>query len=114
MIFKRRLKLFSLALIFCLLSVKLFAVEEYVSKVYKEIDIIFVKQADKELANILRENIDDKYYYLMENYTKKKVRRLIIDNEYEFAMTAIYIIIDNIFIKSMIVSVDAELFLYEE
>lgn len=95
MIFKRRLKLFSLALIFCLLSVKLFAVEEYVSKVYKEIDIIFVKQADKELANILRENVDDKYYYLMENYTKKKVRRLIIDNEYEFAMTAIYIIIDN-------------------
>ena len=95
MILKKRLKTFFLALIFSLSTVNLFALEEYVSKVYKEIDVIFVKQADKELAKILRENVDDKYYYLMENYTKKKVRRLIIDNEYEFAMTAIYIIIDN-------------------
>ncbi len=93
--FRRKLKTFLLALILCFTASGLFAVEEYVSKVYKEIDIIFVKQADKELANILRENVEDKYYYLMENYTKKKVRRLIIDNEYEFAMTAIYIIIDN-------------------
>ena len=95
MISKRRFKTFLLAGILCLLAGNLFAVEEYVSKVYKEIDVIFVKQADKELADILRENVEDKYYYLMENYTKKKVRRLIIDNEYEFAMTAIYIIIDN-------------------
>ena len=93
--FKRKLKTIFLAVLFCLGAGNLFAVEEYVSKVYKEIDVIFVKQADKELANILRENVEDKYYYLMENYTKKKVRRLIIDNEYEFAMTAIYIIIDN-------------------
>ena len=95
MVLKRKLKTLILALILSLAAVNLFAVEEYVSKVYKEIDIIFVKQSDKELANILRENVEDKYYYLMENYTKKKVRRLIIDNEYEFAMTAIYIIIDN-------------------
>ena len=95
MIFKGRLKTFFLAIILCLTAGNLFAVEEYVSKVYKEIDVIFIKQADKELENILRENVTDKYYYLMENYTKKKVRRLIIDNEYEFAMTAIYIIIDN-------------------
>ena len=93
--FIRKLKTVLLAVLFCLGAGNLFAVEEYVSKVYKEIDIIFVKQADQELANILRENVEDKYYYLMENYTKKKVRRLIIDNEYEFAMTAIYIIIDN-------------------
>ena len=95
MMFKKKLKTIFLAVLFCLGAGNLFAVEEYVSKVYKEIDVIFIKQADKELANILRENVDDKYYYLMENYTKKKVRRLIIDNEYEFAMTAIYIIIDN-------------------
>ena len=95
MILKKRFKTFILALIFSLAAGNLFAIEEYVSKVYKEIDVIFIKQADKELATILRDNVDDKYYYLMENYTKKKVRRLIIDNEYEFAMTAIYIIIDN-------------------
>ena len=95
MMFKNKLKTFLITLLLCFMGGKLFAIEEYVSRVYKEIDIIFVKQADKELATILRENVDDKYYYLMENYTKKKVRRLIIDNEYEFAMTAIYIIIDN-------------------
>ena len=80
MMFKKKLKTIILAVLFCLGAGNLFAVEEYVSKVYKEIDIIFVKQADKELAEILRENVEDKYYYLMENYTKKKVRRLIIDN----------------------------------
>lgn len=81
-------------LFFCLTS-SVFAVEEYVSRVYKEIDVVFVKRSDSELDSILKENIDDKYYYLMENYSKKKVRRLLIDNEYEFAMSAIYIIIDN-------------------
>ena len=95
MVFCKRLRTLLVALLLFLCSGSLFAVEEYVSKVYKEIDIIFINQADKELQNILRENVSDKYYYLMENYTKKKVRRLIIDNEYEFAMTAIYIIIDN-------------------
>ena len=95
MMFKKRLKTFILSVFFFAAAASAFAVEEYVSKVYKEIDVIFIKKADKELETILRQNIDDKYYYLMENYTKKKVRRLIIDNEYEFAMTAIYIIIDN-------------------
>ena len=95
MVYKKRVKTFLLGLLFFLLAGTAFSVEEYVSKVYKEIDVIFVKKADKELENILRENVEDKYYYLMENYTKKKVRRLIIDNDYEFAMTAIYIIIDN-------------------
>ena len=61
----------------------------------KEIDIIFVEKDDNDLKQILKENGEDKNYHLMENYTKKKVRRLIIENDYEFAMTAIYIIIDN-------------------
>ena len=95
MILNKRFKTFILSLILLLAAANLFAIEEYVSKVYKQIDVIFIERADKELDTILRDNIDDKYYYLMENYTKKKVRRLIIDNEYEFAMTAIYIIIDN-------------------
>ena len=49
MILKRRLKSFLLTLVLFLAAGNLFAVEEYVSKDYKEIDIIFVKQADKEL-----------------------------------------------------------------
>ena len=95
MIFGKRLKSFLLVMIFCLCSSSLFAIEDYVSKVYKEIDVIFENQSDNELHNVLSEYVNDRYYYLMENYTKKKIRRLIIDNEYEFAMTAIYIIIDN-------------------
>lgn len=95
MTLKKRIKTLLLSLILLLAAGNLFAIEEYVSKVYKQIDVIFIEQADRELDKVLRQNVDDKYYYLMENYTKKKVRRLIIDNEYEFAMTAIYIIIDN-------------------
>ena len=95
MTLKKRIKTLLLSLILLLAASNVFAIEEYVSKVYKQIDVIFIEQADKELDKVLRQNVDDKYYYLMENYTKKKVRRLIIDNEYEFAMTAIYIIIDN-------------------
>jgi hypothetical protein len=95
MIVKKKLKAFLMTVLLFISSSSLFAVEEYVSRIYKEIDVVFIQKADKELEKILRQNIDDKYYYLMENYTKKKVRRLIIDNEYEFAMSAIYIIIDN-------------------
>ena len=95
MSFNKRLKTLLLSILFIFCAGSLFGVEEYVSKIYKEIDVIFIRQSDKELEAILRDNVTDKYYYLMENYTKKKVRRLIIDNEYEFAMTAIYIIIDN-------------------
>ena len=47
MILKKKLKTFLLALVLCLTAGNLFAIEEYVSKVYKEIDIIFVKQADR-------------------------------------------------------------------
>ena len=64
MVFARRLKTLLLATLLLLFTGSLFAVEEYVSKVYKEIDIIFVKQSDKDLQNILKENIEDKYYYL--------------------------------------------------
>lgn len=95
MIEKKGLRTILLTLLFSLFTTSLFSIEEYVSAVYKEIDVIFVEQSDEDLQDVLRRNIEDKYYYLMENYTKKKVRRLIIDNEYEFAMSAIYIIIDN-------------------
>lgn len=87
-------KLFILFLLSIFTS-SLFATEEKISKIYKEIDIIFVEKADEEFNSLLKENVDDTHYYLVENYSKKKVRRLVIDNDYEFAMTAIYIIIDN-------------------
>ena len=91
----KKIKNILITIFLIMMTTSLFAVEEYVSRIYKEIDIIFVEKDDGDLKQILRENGEDKNYHLMENYTKKKVRRLIIDNDYEFAMTAIYIIIDN-------------------
>ena len=91
----KKLKNTLITIFLIMMTTSLFAVEEYVSRIYKEIDIIFVEKDDGDLKQILRENGEDKNYHLMENYTKKKVRRLIIDNDHVFAMTAIYIIIDN-------------------
>ena len=54
-------------------SVPLFAVEEYVAKIYKEIDHIFIIKSEDELNTVLSENNHDKYYYLIENYTEKKI-----------------------------------------
>lgn len=73
----------------------LFAVEEYVSKIYKDIDVIFIEKSDEKLNDLLQTNKDDKYYYLIENYAEKKIRRLIVVNDYEFAMNAIVVVIEN-------------------
>lgn len=73
----------------------LFAVDEYVSKLYKDIDIVFVNKSDEGLNEILQTNKEDKNYYLIENYAEKKIRRLIVVNDYEFAMDAIVVVIEN-------------------
>lgn len=90
-----RLKKFIAAVLLCFTASSLFAVEEYVSKIYKDIDIIFVEKSDEKLNDILQDNKDDKYYYLIENYAEKKIRRLIVVNDYEFAMSAIVVVIEN-------------------
>ena len=91
----RRIKLIICSLIFLLVTNSLFAVEEYVSKIYKELDQIFIVKSEEDLNTILSTNNEDKYYYLIENYTEKKIRRLIVNNDYDFAMTAIVIVIEN-------------------
>lgn len=91
----KRFKTLFLIFIFTCFSTSLFAIEEKISQIYQEIDIIFVERSEDDLNDILKENVEHTHYYLVENYSKKKVRRLVIENDYEFAMTAIYIIIDN-------------------
>ena len=44
---------------------------------------------------MLSKNTKDKYYYLIENYTQKKIRRLIVNNDYDFAMEATLVLIEN-------------------
>lgn len=89
-------KLRCILLTFLILTAgRAFALEEYVTNVYHEIDTAFQQKSESELNVVLQENQGDRYYYLMENYATKKVRRLIITNDYEFAMNAILVIIDN-------------------
>lgn len=92
--FTKLKKMLAIVILF-LCANSLFAVEEYVSKLYKDIDVIFIEKSDEKLNNILQENREDRYYYLIENYAEKKIRRLIVTNDYEFAMNAIVVVIEN-------------------
>lgn len=91
----KKIKVLAASFLMMFLTTSLFAVEEYVSKIYKNIDLIFVAKSGTDLNKVLSENTNDKYYYLIENYTEKKIRRLIVNNDYDFAMEAIVIVIEN-------------------
>lgn len=82
-------------LILLTFSVPMFSVDAYVSSLYREIDIAFANKSESELNTILSMNTDDVNYYLLENYAMKKVRHLIIQEDYTFAMKANLVIIDN-------------------
>ncbi|MDE5897875.1 MAG: hypothetical protein K2H09_01220 [Treponemataceae bacterium] len=72
-----------------------FAVDAYIGTLYKQIDIAFVHKSDSELNSILAGNMLNDDYYLIENYTMKKIRRLLISEDYQFAMDANLVVIDN-------------------
>ncbi len=94
MIFRKTKKILTVLLVI-LLSSSLFAIEEYVSDIYKQIDTCFSGKDEVKLNEILSKNTNDRYYYLIENYTQKKIRRLIVNNEYDFAMEATLVVIEN-------------------
>lgn len=91
----RTVKKIVAAIIFAVVSSSVFAVEEYVSLIYKQIDAAFSEKSSDALDGILKDNINDKYYYLIENYAQKKIRRLILINEYDFAKETTLVVIDN-------------------
>ena len=93
--FVKKMKKILTVLLMIALSSSLFAIEEYVSEIYKQIDTCFSAKDEKQLNKLLSSNTADKYYYLMENYTQKKIRRLIVNNEYDFAMEATLVVIEN-------------------
>lgn len=90
-----RLKAFLCSLVLFAATSSVFAVEEYVSKVYKEIDQVFIEKSEELLNEVLQEYQNDKNYYLIQNYAQKKIRRLILNDEYNFAMSAIIVVIEN-------------------
>ncbi len=93
--FCRKLKILSALLLLTVLSGKVFAVEAYVSEIYSQIDSCFTSKDESKLNDVLSRNTKDKYYYLIENYTQKKIRRLIVNNDYDFAMEATLALIEN-------------------
>lgn len=93
--FYKKIKTLLFGTIFLLFSHSLFAVDEYISEIYKELDKIFTEKSENALNSVLSKNNNDKNYYLIENYTEKKIRRLIVNNDYDFAITAIVIVIEN-------------------
>ena len=93
--FKRTVKALVVSLVLLFSTVNVFALEEYVADIYKEIDACFASKNEEKLYSILSRNSKDKYYYLIENYTQKKIRRLIVNNEYDFAMEATLAVIEN-------------------
>lgn len=94
-LFRNRIKAIICSLVLLSAASSLFAIEEYVSKAYKEIDQIFVDKSEELLNDVLQQYQNDKNYYLIQNYAQKKIRRLILNDEYNFAMTAIIIVIEN-------------------
>ena len=93
--FCRKLKVLSALLLLTVFSARVFAVEEYVSDIYRQIDNCFTVKDEGKLNDVLSKNTKDKYYYLIENYTQKKIRRLIVVNDYDFAMEATLALIEN-------------------
>ncbi len=91
----RKIKVYTILVLLFSFALPAFAVEEYISDIYKKIDQIFIIQSEDQLNTLLSDNNEDSNYYLIENYTEKKIRRLIVNNEYDFAMTAIIIVIEN-------------------
>lgn len=71
------------------------ALDAYVTVIYREVDIAFVNKSEKELDGVLGKNNEDRNYYLIENYTMKKIRHLIVNEEYNFASQATLVVIDN-------------------
>ena len=85
----------SLLLLGLVFTAPVFAIEQYVMVIYKQVDVCFLDKNDQELNSVLQGNVSDDNYYLIENYTMKKIRRLVVDEDYEFALQANLIVIDN-------------------
>ena len=92
---KTTLKTIVVSVLFAACASGVFGVDAYVSELYRQIDIAFSDKSENTLNNILSKNSTDANYYLLENYTMKKIRRLLLDEDYEFAQKASIVVIDN-------------------
>jgi hypothetical protein len=72
-----------------------FAVDSSISEIYKQIDSAFTDRSDTELGTVLHTEQGNSSYDLIEAYTMKKIRRLIISSDFKFAGQILLVVIDN-------------------
>ena len=94
-IFKKNPKL--LALFLCFLgSFSVFAqASEELSDVYKRIDMAIAAKSSEAISKVLADNRYSPNYQMIENYTLKKTRQLIIMDNLELARQTSLAVIDN-------------------
>lgn len=88
-----RKALVSLIIVWVSLSWNVFA-QDLVA-VYASMDKAFALRSSDAISTVLRNNQDSPSYEMLENYTLKKTRQLIIKNDLEFAREASLVVIDN-------------------
>ena len=86
-----------LALLACAVSMSVASaqVSEEISDTYKRIDMAIASRSSDSISKILSENKSSPYYPMIENYTLKKTRQLIITDNLEFARQTSLAVIDN-------------------
>ena len=68
---------------------------DYVGEIYKQIDMAVVSKNAEKISTILQENRSSPNYPLIENYTLKQTRKLIITDNLELARQTSLAVIDN-------------------
>ena len=93
--FRRVVQAFFLLICFTLSS-HIFAQDmSRLVRVYADIDAAFASRSGEAVSSVLKTNVDSPSYGLVENYTLKKTRQLIIRNDLEFARETSLALIDN-------------------
>lgn len=70
-------------------------VSEEISETYKKIDMAIASRSSESISKILSEHKSSPNYPMIENYTLKKTRQLIITDNLEFARQTSLAVIDN-------------------
>lgn len=81
--------------LFCALCSSAAALDSSVTDAYGRIDAAFAQKSSSEIDSILKGMLSSSNYDYVETYTLKKIRRLIVANDFTFAEEAILVVIDN-------------------
>ncbi len=84
-----------LGLLFAVPAAPVFSEPVSLAEVYEAIDEAFTKKSDEQLIAVLGDNRQAANYPLYENYVMKKIRLMVIKEDFLFARDACLVVIDN-------------------